>query len=85
MNGPTDAQLRAAEVLLLLGSMDGFARATVKRMADYESYLVSAQACGVSMERARAIFEEESLKPGAFASWLQAAKNRIYSGEESSA
>lgn len=55
---------------------------SIKQAADYQGYLVSAQACGVSVEHAKAVFEEELAKPGDFDSWLRAAKERIYSGEE---
>ena len=68
---------------IAMGIRLGFVgREMAKHAADYQSYLISAQACGVSVERAKEIFEEEMPKPGGFDSWLQTAKERIYSGEE---
>jgi len=50
--------------------------------ARYETYLISAQACGVSLGRAKAIFAEE---PYDFDEALQRATIRVCSGEEAAA
>lgn len=59
---------------------------TGRRVADQaarcESYIVTALACGISAERAKDIFDEETMKGGDFDECLQRAKWRITSGEE---
>jgi len=57
-------------------------RMAADHAARYETYLISAQACGVSLGRAKAIFAEE---PYDFDEALQRATIRVCSGEEAAA
>lgn len=70
-----------ASVAIALGA-SGVGRRAIEQAARHEEYFVFARACGVEDEQAKAILEEEMLKPVNY--WdddhVQHAKWRIASG-----
>lgn len=72
-------------ITLTQAAMGPIGRRMTDQAARYERYLILAQACGVSAERAKAIFEEEISAPGGFDEILLRARWRVTSGEEPSA
>jgi hypothetical protein len=75
--------VKALGAMVAVG-MGSLGRRTLDQATRYQGYLVTARTCGVSEERAKAIFAEEMSRPVGFDRVLLAATWRVTSGEEAS-